>query len=173
VTFIGDPTGLLRIVVMGACAYLGLLVVLRTSGKRTLAKMNAFDLVVTVALGSTLATALLSSSVSLAQALLAFAVLAGLQFAIATTSVRFALVRRLVKSEPRLLFHRGRFLDDALVAERVTPSEVRQAVRAQGVGRLEDVAAVILETDGSFSVLTDTHVGDPVLADVAGVDHAT
>jgi uncharacterized membrane protein YcaP (DUF421 family) len=168
VTLLGEWRDLLRVLVVGVAAYAGLVAILRTSGKRTLSKMNAFDLIVTVALGSTLATALLSTSVALAQALLAFAVLAGLQFAVAWTSVRVPAVRQVVKSEPRLLFHRGRYLRDALRAERVTESEVRQAARAQGIGRLEDVSAVILETDGSFSVLTGFAPADPLLQGVRG-----
>ncbi len=56
-----------RTVVVGVLAYLALVLLLRVSGKRTLSKMNAFDLVVTVALGSTLATVLLSTSVALAR----------------------------------------------------------------------------------------------------------
>ena len=55
----GSYYGLLRILVVGPLAYLLLIAILRVSGKRTLAKMNAFDFVVTVALGSTLATVLL------------------------------------------------------------------------------------------------------------------
>lgn len=55
--------GIVRTVGIGAAANLLLIVFLRVSGKRTLSKMNAFDLVVTVALGSTLATVLLSSDV--------------------------------------------------------------------------------------------------------------
>lgn len=68
--------------------YPTLVLVLRVSGKRTLAKMNAFDLVVTVALGSTLATILLSADVSLAEGLLALVLLVGLQLAVAWVSVR-------------------------------------------------------------------------------------
>ena len=45
---------LFRVVVVGTLAYAALMVILRTSGKRTLAKLNAFDFIVTVALGSTL-----------------------------------------------------------------------------------------------------------------------
>lgn len=80
--------GLWRVAVVGMCAYAALVVFLRTSGKRTLAKMNAFDLVVTVALGSTLATVLLSKDVALVEGVLAFAVLIALQFGIAWLSVR-------------------------------------------------------------------------------------
>ena len=89
-----------RTVVIGALAYAGLVLLLRISGRRTLSKMNAFDFVVTVAFGSTLATILLNKNVALAEGLTAFAVLVGLQFAVTWTSVRLAWFRRAVTGEP-------------------------------------------------------------------------
>ncbi len=74
--------GLGRILLVGPLAYGALMVLLRVSGKRTLTKLNAFDLVITVALGSTLATIVLSKDVALAEGVLALGLLAGLQFAI-------------------------------------------------------------------------------------------
>ena len=145
--------GLVRVALVGVLAYAGLVLLLRISGKRTLSKMNAFDLVVTVALGSTLATILLSSSVALAEGLLAFALLIFLQFAVTWVSVRSQTVRRLVKNEPRLLAYEGEFLHDAMRTERVTEEEVEAAVRQQGVGDLGDVGAAVLETDGSVTVV--------------------
>ena len=56
-----------RVAIVGGAANLPLLLMLRVSGKRSLAKLNVFDLVVTVALGSTLATTLLSKTVALAE----------------------------------------------------------------------------------------------------------
>jgi len=79
----------------GVLAYVALVVFLRVSGKRTLSKMNAFDLVVTVALGSTLATVLLSKDVALAEGVLAFALLISLQFVVTWSSVRARWVRQL------------------------------------------------------------------------------
>ncbi|MEO5733736.1 MAG: YetF domain-containing protein, partial [Rubrivivax sp.] len=141
---------------------------LRISGKRTLSKWNAFDFVTTVALGSTLATVMLSKEVSLAQGVLAFAVLIGMQFLITWTSVRSAMVRRLVKSTPTLLLFRGSFVDRAMREQRVTESEVRAAIRSGGAAAIEDVYAVVLETDGSFSVLKDAPRGQPTaLADTS------
>lgn len=75
--------------VTGVSAYVALIAILRVSGKRTLAKMNAFDLVVTVALGSTLATILVSREVPLSDGVLALALLVALQFVVAWTSVRW------------------------------------------------------------------------------------
>jgi hypothetical protein len=63
------------------------------------------------------------------------------------------LVRRLARSEPRLLVRRGEFLDTALVDERLSRNEVLSAVRNSGCGSLQKVDAVILETDGSISVV--------------------
>jgi uncharacterized membrane protein YcaP (DUF421 family) len=148
-----DGSTLLRTLTLGVLAYAALLVFLRTTGKRTLSKLNAFDLVVTVALGSTLATILLSRNVSLAQGALALALLVGLQFAITWTSVRLRWVRAIVTGEPSLLVHHGEFLEDLMRRERVTPEEILAAVRSAGHANLECVEAVVLETDGSFSVI--------------------
>ena len=152
--FFNDWFGLLRVLVVGSLAYLALVLLLRTSGKRTLAKMNAFDFVVTVALGSTLASVLLSSSIALAEGMVAFCLLAGMQYVITWLSVRSPTVRRLVKSEPSLLFHSGDFLLDTMKRERVTRDEVLAAMRQQGKGSLEKVGAVVLETDGTFSIIS-------------------
>jgi len=167
--FFDGWAGLLRVLVIGTLAYAALVLLLRVTGKRTLSKMNAFDLVVTVALGSTLATVLLSKDVALAEGVLAFVLLILLQFAITWLSVRSERVQALVKAEPRLLLHHGRLLHGALRRERMTEEEVRAAVRSQGIASLNEVAAVVLETDGSISVLRRAEEGRAsALANVAG-----
>ncbi|KRW66103.1 hypothetical protein AO741_12755 [Pseudomonas sp. TTU2014-105ASC] len=153
--FFSSGTMLIRTLVVGVLAYISLVLLLRLSGRRTLSKMNAFDLVVTVALGSTFATILLNRDVSLAEGVLALALLIGLQYAVTWSSVRAAWIRKLVTGEPALLFYRGGFLGDALRAARVTEDEVRAAVRSQGLAALDGIEAVVMETDGSFSVITD------------------
>lgn len=151
--FYDDWQGLVRVVVVGSCAYGALIVLLRVSGKRTLAKLNVFDFVVTVSLGSTLATVLLSSSVALAEGITALALLAGLQYLVAWASTRSRRVERLVKSEPTLVY-RDQLLPDAMRRERVTSDELHQAARAQGRADLREVAAIVLENDGALSILT-------------------
>lgn len=151
--FYDNAFGLLRVVVITLSAYAILIVVLRAAGKRALAKLNAFDLVVTVALGSTLATVLLSKDVALAEGALAFAMLAGLQYGVARASIRWRWFRNAVRAEPRLLLKDGVLRREAMAAERVTADEVTSALRQQGIGRIADAAAVVLETDGSLSVI--------------------
>lgn len=157
--FFDGWTGVLRVLVMGTSAYCVLIAILRLSGKRTLAKMNAFDLVVTVALGSTLATILLTRDVALVEGVAALLVLVLLQYVIAALSVRSSWVARLAKSEARALLRDGVIDCTALRRERVTREEVLAAVRGAGIGDVDDVAAVVLETDGSFSVVARDRAG--------------
>jgi uncharacterized membrane protein YcaP (DUF421 family) len=88
---------------------------------------------------------------------------------VAWVSVRVGWFRRTVKASPALLLYRGFVLEERLWAERVTAGEVRQAVRSQGIGGLELVEAVVLETDGSFSVIPSAQAGSgSALEDLAG-----
>lgn len=171
--FFDGWSGPLRSLVLGVAAYAALLVWLRVTGKRTLSKWNAFDFVVTVALGSTLATILLSRDVPLVDGVVALGTLVLLQYVISWLAVRSGLVRRSIKSEPAVLLHNGRLLDEALRRERVTASEVRAAVRQEGYARLEDVAVVVLETDGTLSVIKDARGSRSALEGVRGIDAAS
>jgi uncharacterized membrane protein YcaP (DUF421 family) len=153
--------GLLRVVVTGTATYAALICMLRISGKRTLSKMNAFDLVVTVALGSTLATVLLDNSVPLAEGVLALALLVFLQFVITWLSVRVELVRRLIKSDATALVRDGAYLEDAMCEQRVTRDEIEAAMRGHGVADLAQVSSVVLETDGLLSVLRKSETRSP------------
>jgi uncharacterized membrane protein YcaP (DUF421 family) len=145
---------LARLVLVGTLSYVGLIFILRMSGKRTLSKMNAFDLVVTVAFGSAFASTILSGDVSLSEGIAAFMLLCALQYGVAFASVRSEAIQDCVKAAPVLLFHKGRCLAESMRRERVTEEEIFAAIRASGAARLSSVDAVVLETDGSFSVLS-------------------
>ncbi|MDH5833438.1 DUF421 domain-containing protein [Luteimonas kalidii] len=163
--------GLLRVIVVGTLAYLGLVAWLRATGKRTVSKWNAFDLIVTIALGSTLATILLTEEVALVEGVLGMGLLIMLQYAISWTSVRSGWVRRAVKNAPTLLLREGRPCVDALRKQRVTEGELRAAVRAAGHATFEEIDAVVLETDGNFSVITRGWEGARcAMSDVEGVE---
>ena len=159
--FLQSWTDVLRTLLVGGLAYLALLLFVRISGKRTLSSMNAFDFIVTVALGSTLATILLSSDVALAEGISAFLILIAMQYTITWLSVHTTIVPRLVKSTPTLLALRGELLREAMAEQRVTESEVFQAVRQAGLPDVGSTYAVVLETDGQFSVIQAQPSGDP------------
>lgn len=151
--FFSDWQGLARVAASTVLAYIGLLVFLRISGKRTLSKLNAFDFVVTVALGSTLSSVALSKNVPLAEGLLCLAMLILLQYVVAWAQIHSDRFQRLVKSQPTLLVYRGKLQHDAMRAERVTEAEVKAAVRSSGGSDLSSTFAVVLETDGTLSCI--------------------
>ncbi|RVT98433.1 DUF421 domain-containing protein [Mucilaginibacter limnophilus] len=150
-----------RTLIIGAIAYLALIFMLRISGKRTLSQMKEFDFIVTVALGSTLATVLLSKDVTLASGVAALALLISLQYILAYCSVRSRRFSKLISSEPTLIFYKGAFLTKALKKERVTEAEVRSVLRSQQVADLREVEAVVMESNGQFSVVKNGSVDDP------------
>jgi len=151
--FFDNWFGLFRILVVGILAYVAIIFWLRLSGKRTLSKWSAFDFIVTVALGSTLATVVLSKDIAFFEGILAFGLLIGLQFVITFLALRFNWLRKIVNSKPCLLLEKGEFLTEKMRVERVTESEIRMAIRAKGVAAVEEIEAVVLETDGSLSVI--------------------
>jgi uncharacterized membrane protein YcaP (DUF421 family) len=157
-----------RAVVLAVLAYFGMLVILRASGERTLAKMNAFDFVVVVALGEILAHTVLSKEVTLVEGLAAVATLVLLQVVLAWLTVRSKSVESAINGKPALLFHKGRFLHDSMRAQRITEEEIRSAIREHEIAALETVHAVILETDGTLSVVWRHPETPSAVTDVPG-----
>lgn len=160
-------SALLRIVLVGVASYVALVVLLRLGGKRVLAKLNAFDLVVTVALGSMLATAVLSKDVRYADALTGMGLLIGGQWLVSRATTWLPGGRRFVNAEPTLVVSHGTVMESALSRVRLTRGEVLQAIRSSGHGGLDRVAAVVLEPDGTLSVIASSSAGDEeALSDV-------
>ena len=151
--FWSDFEPLLRIVVVGTVTYTGLILLLRVTGKRTLASMNAFDFIITVTIGSAFGRILTAREISIAEALITFALLIFLQYIVTWISVRSKKFSRLITSQPILLYYNGEFLQGNLKKERVKKTEVLSAIRSENFSHLEDIEAVILESDGSFSII--------------------
>ncbi len=162
---------IVRTLISGTLAYVTIILILRLFGKRTLSKWNAFDYVVTIALGSVLGALVVSKTTSLAQGGTALLLLVALQFVVTWLSVRARWVSELVKAKPALLLFRGEFQQSTMRAARVTEGEIRTALRNQGIGRMDEAAAVVLETDGSFSVIPELDEGGrSTLFDVEGFE---
>lgn len=129
--------------------------------------MNASDFVITVAVGSAVATLLLSRDASFAEGVVALVLLLSLNAAVEWTSSRTVGFRRATEGRPKLVFYEGQFLTDAMRLEHVNEDELRAAMRQQGVREIDQVHAVVLEINGSFSVLRERDTRSSLLQDVA------
>lgn len=155
-----------RAAVLAILGFTALIIILRVSGKRTLSKMNVFDFVFVVAVGSVFAATIVEKDVTLFEGLVALATLVVFQTVLAHAAARSERFERLINGEPTLLLSHGNFLRAAMKRERVTEEEVRAAIREQGVTRVEDVDAVMMENDGSLTVAwTSKKPGESSLVD--------
>lgn len=145
--------------------YLALILFSRIAGLRSFAQMTNFDLAATIIFGSMSATTAVSTSTSLLQGVVALAVLFAVQALIAYLRRR-QLVARAVDNRPLLLMDGTEVLTENLARARMTDDDLRSKLRGAGVVRAEQVAAVVLETTGTVSVLTVDEEGrslDPAL----------
>ena len=162
---------LVRIVVVGTLMYVSLVLLLRISGSRSIASMRAFDFIVTIALGSVFGRALTAGSVSLAEAVVAFLLLIGLQYVVARLQVASPRFSGVVTSAPRLLYYRGEFDHDTMRRTRVTEDELRGVARKKGHGTMAGVEAMVLESSGDIAVITSigdgSALGEPLKEQIA------
>lgn len=131
------------------------LVAVRVAGRRTLAQMSAFDVIVTVAVGTLAASTALPSSPAVSDGAAALLTLLGLQVLIAALRQRFSAVQRWSDFQPRAVVRDGRAdLPRAPWTAQLTMSDLESRLRQNGISDLDDATLVILEPTGKVSVTT-------------------
>lgn len=148
--------------------YAAVIVLTRLCGKRSFSKMSSFDFAMTVAVGSIIASTLLSKSVSLLEGLVGLTAVYLLQIG-AAYARRNDMVKKAMDNKPLLLMDGENILHENLKKGRVAESDLRAKLREANVTKLSQVKAVVFETTGDISVLhnEDDHSLDAyILADV-------
>lgn len=150
--FTSDLKSLIAIVITAAGIYLAVIVFTRLAGKRSFSKMSSFDFAMTVAVGSLIATTVLSSSVSLLDGVVGMAAIYLLQISVALLR-RFKVIKEAVDNSPLLLMKGEQILHENLKKARVSEGDLRSKLREANVLNLNQVRAVVFETTGDISVL--------------------
>jgi len=136
--------------------YLFLVLVLRLAGRRELAQLNSFDLVVLMMLANTVQNATIGNDNSLVGGLIGVSALLLVNYVV----VRLLYVRprldRLVEGGPTLLIKDGKVLRRNLAKEAISEGQLMEAVRKQGLATVGQVAEAVLETGGVISVVPTT-----------------
>lgn len=141
-----------HVAVCAFLAYMVLFLFIRISGKRTLAKLTAFDFVVTVTLGSVLSSMILAK-VTLAEGAVALAIIIILQYLLAWMAKESPSMEKAINSSPTLVFYQGKFLEHAMDKEVLTHEEVYAEIRKYRMMDIEDVEAVVMELNGELTVI--------------------
>ena len=142
-----------EIVVRTAVVYVFLVVVLRVSGKREVGQLSILELIVILVISDAVQNSMVGENTSLWGGLVAVLTLVAVDQTLNQLSRRSRRVRRALEGEPRLLIRDGRLLNRAIREEQIDVDDVRTAIRAHGLARVEDVRMAVLETDGSISVI--------------------
>jgi uncharacterized membrane protein YcaP (DUF421 family) len=144
-----------------------MILLLRISGKRTLSKMNAFDFIITIALGSSLASIATSKNLTIADGIAVFGILIFMQFLITWLSVRIKYFKRIITSEPSILLYKGKIIETNIRKERVTIEEIKNAVRSKGISNLDNIDIIILETTGDITIIKDLEAPAEVVSQMS------
>jgi len=145
-------TSTIAILLTATGIYLAIIIFTRIAGKRSFSKMSSFDFAMTVAVGSILATTILSASVSLLQGIVGLAAVYILQISAAFFR-RFTWFQEAIDNSPLLLMNGNDIIYENLKKARVTEGDLRSKLREANVLELSQVRAVVFETTGDISVL--------------------
>ncbi|WP_201529729.1 MULTISPECIES: DUF421 domain-containing protein [Psychrobacter] len=138
--------------------YLGLMLFTRLMGLRSFSKLSSYDFAMTIAIGSILASTVTSDSPSLLQGLLAVGVLFVIQAFISMIRRKVKPIKTLLDNQPVILMAHGEYFGDNLKEANLSPSDVQEALRKNGIKSKTEVFAVIMETTGDMSVIKTNDV---------------
>lgn len=141
-------------VLRGLAVYFGLLIIFRLSGRRTMAQMGPFDLVLVLIISETLQQALIDNDHSMVNALILVLTLIGSASLMALLKTRSAKLERLIDGLPVLAIENGELHKDRMDQMRVDEDDIMSAARErQAVERLEDIQHAVVEPSGHVTVI--------------------
>ena len=151
-------SALLMVLFTTVAIYLTLIILTRVAGLRSFSKMSSFDFAITVAIGSVIASTILSDNPPLLQGMAGLAFLYLIQITVASLRGKSEYLSRLVDNPPLLLMDGSIFLEENMRKAKITHDDLRAKLREANVTQLKQVKAVVMEATGDVSVL---HHSDP------------
>ncbi len=147
---LGAP--LVEKVLRPAIVYLFLVVLLRIFGKRELAQLNPFDLVVLLSLSNTVQNAIIGNDNSLSGGLVGAFTLLAINYLVVRYLFRHRRLDQILEGRPTVLIEKGHINRKALAKELLTRSELMTVLHRQGFDRFDEVDHCVLEPGGTFAI---------------------
>jgi uncharacterized membrane protein YcaP (DUF421 family) len=136
--------------------YVFLVIVLRIFGKRELAQLNPFDLVVLLSLSNTVQNAIIGDDNTVTGGLVGAFTLLLINYFVVRFVFKHRRLDQLIEGSPTMLIENGRLLKDNLARELLTESELQTVAHRQGFGRLDEIESCVLEPGGTFFLQAKT-----------------
>ena len=141
-------------VIRGAAIYLVLLLIMRLSGRRTMAQMTPFDFVLLLIIAETTQQALLGDDFSITNAILLILTLIVLDIGLSYVTTWMPALGKLIDGMPTVLIRDGEIDRRALHRSRMEESDILVSARQkQGVEKMSDIKHAVLEVDSGISVV--------------------
>ena len=145
----------IRVLGSAVIIYVLIIVYIRLLGKRSTSELNNFDWIVTVSVGSIVASTIVLKDLSVTEGGLSIFILMMLQFLITKFMYNSVSFREFVKSNPQLLLFEGEFIEENMKKERILKREVYAAIRQNGLKSVKQIYAVVLETNSKISIINN------------------
>ncbi|WP_107764837.1 DUF421 domain-containing protein [Nocardioides terrigena] len=142
------------ILIRSLAIFLFLWLIVRVGGKREVAQLSAFDMILLITVGDLVSQGILQEDYSVTAAVIAVATFAVAGMVLNSLAFRYPGFRPWLAGRARIVVRDGEPLLETLSGERMTIQDVHEAARQQGIRRLSDIELCVLETDGSFSFFT-------------------
>lgn len=156
IVFFNDWPSIGEIAVRTFIMYGYTVLLLRVAGKRTTMTLAGFDFIASVAMGTLVASTILSLTRPLLEGIVVLTLIVTLQWLVSFVVSRVPMVESLVVSPSRMLLENGQLYEDRLRSERLSREQFEQRVRNHGYASARSLAAVVLEPNGSVSVIGST-----------------
>jgi uncharacterized membrane protein YcaP (DUF421 family) len=132
--------------------YVFLVILLRIFGKRELATLNPFDLVVLLSLSNTVQNAIIGEDNSVLGGLIGAAALLAVNYLVVRFLFKHRRLDQILEGSPTVLIEKGKLQKSALAKEYLTVPELLVVVHRQGFSSLKEIERCILEPAGSFFI---------------------
>lgn len=142
------------IVIRSALVFLALFFVIRVTGKRQIAELSAFDLILLVTMGDLIGQTVLQEDYSLTAGLLAVSTFGILTVAFSWLAYFVPRARPVLEGEPTVIVRDGAFLRDTARHELIPYNDLLEAARSKGIRNIDEVELAVLEANGSISFFT-------------------
>lgn len=140
----------------GAIVYVLLLLIFRLAGRRTLAQMTTFDLVLLLIISEATQNAMIGDDPSITNAMLVIISLVSLDIALSLVKRWSPLAERWLEGKPMIVVEHGRLLTDLMKKARIDEADVMTAARDKhGLERMNQIKYAVLETNGQISIIPE------------------
>jgi uncharacterized membrane protein YcaP (DUF421 family) len=141
-------------VLRAAAMYVALMVLFKIAGRRSLAELTTFDLVLLMMISEATQQALLGDDFSFTNAILVIVTLIAIDVGLSLLKQRSGWVSRLIDGEPTIIVENGKLLRQRLRHARLVEADIMEAARSsQGIEKLEEIKFAIIERNGKISVI--------------------